>query len=240
MKTWQRWYGCGGLAVALALVASTAQASFHLMQIEQVMAGFCGDVTQQAIQLRMRNLGQNFVSGTRLVARDAAGANPITLLTFSSNVTNSAAGTRILVATSGFASAQAMVPDFTMTNRIPPSYFAAGRLSFEDSLGGILWSVSWGGASYTGPNTGTLDNDADGNFAPAFGSALPFNFDVALRFPGAATALSTNNAADYAFTAANAASFTNNAGVSVLVVQDCLFGDGFDLGDTSRWSVVVP
>ena len=101
-----------------------------------------------------------------------------------------------------------------MTNTIPGCYLAAGRLSYQKPSyqnGNALWSVSWGGASYTGPNTGTLDNDADGNFAPPFAGFMPADSTVMLRFSGTATAMSTNNAADYA---PDIGTFTNSAGES--------------------------
>ena len=73
------------------------QASFHLNQIEQVIGGVNGDTTAQAVQLRMRFTGENFVGGAELIAYDAAGNNPITLVTFPSSVANGAAGSRILI-----------------------------------------------------------------------------------------------------------------------------------------------
>ena len=146
------------------------------MQIEQVIGGVNGDTTAQAVQLRMRFTGQNLVNNAHLIAVDAAGNNPITLATFPSNVTNSAAGSRILITTSSFASHEStpITADFTMI-AIPPSYLAAGRLMFEKL--GIRWSVSWGGAGYTGSNTGTMDNDADGNFGPRICRCVAFHFD---------------------------------------------------------------
>lgn len=45
------------------------QAGFHLMQIEQVIGGVQGDPTAQAIQLRMRSAGHNFVLGARKMPR---------------------------------------------------------------------------------------------------------------------------------------------------------------------------
>ena len=187
--------------VSLAF-AIPVQASFHLIQIEQVIGGVNGDTTAQAVQLRMRSLGENIVGGAQLVAVDAAGNNPITLATFS-NVSNGAAGSRILITTSSFAAHESSpIPsDFTMI-AIPPSYFAAGRLMYQKF--GIRWSVSWGGAGYTGPNTCTLDNDADGNFGPPFAGALPSTSTSSLRFNGAVSAMSTNNAADYSVTASAA------------------------------------
>jgi hypothetical protein len=210
------------VALASLALALPVQASFHLMQIEQVIGGVNGDTTAQAVQLRMRFAGQNFVAGAELVVFDASGNNPITLLTFTSNVTNNAAGSRILITTASFASHETspIASDFTMTNAIPASYLAAGRLSYQKPTyqsGATLWSVSWGGASYTGPNTGTIDNDIDGNFAPPFAGVLPSSSTVALQFTGAATAMSTNNAADYALTT-GAATFTNNAGDSTSLI----------------------
>jgi hypothetical protein len=209
-------------ALASLALALPVQASFHLMQIEQVIGGVNGDTTAQAIQLRMRNANENFVSGATLIAYDAAGNNPITILTIPSNVTTATAGSRILITTASFASHEAtpITSDFTMTNPIPASYLAAGRLTYQKPTymaGNALWSVSWGGASYTGPNTGTLDNDSDGNFAPPFANALPSTSASALHFNGAANAMSTNNAADYSVPA-GAATFTNNAGESATLI----------------------
>ena len=113
-------------------------------------------------------------------------------------------------------------PDFTLANPIPASYLAAGRLTFEQdggtvsTPGTILWSLSWGGAGYTGPNTGDTTNDANGNFGPPYGSSLPTSGAQGIRFTGAATALSTTNLADYAPTA-NPATVVKNNGTSFVL-----------------------
>jgi uncharacterized repeat protein (TIGR01451 family) len=206
-------------SLATLLIASPAFASFHLMKIEEAIGGVGGDTGQQAIQLRMRFPGQNLVGSNqaRLIAHDAAGLNPVTLIVFPSDVANSAQGARILVVSPAFASAHPGIPgDFTMTNLIPSSYLPAGRLTFEDSVGTILWSLAWGGAGYTGSNLGSTTNDVDGNFGPPFGSALPSSTNRALLFTTSdptGGAPSTTNVADYALTA-GAAVFTNNAGTS--------------------------
>ena len=67
----------------IALPATPAAVFFHLMQIEQVIGGDDGDVTAQAIQLRMRSNDECFVAGAKLWARDAAGENPVLLIEFS-------------------------------------------------------------------------------------------------------------------------------------------------------------
>jgi hypothetical protein len=207
------------------------------MQIEQVAGGFCGVRDAQAIQLRMRAAGQNLTAGAVLIARDAAGNNPVTLLTLPGNVANGAAGARVLLATPNFSFAGGPTPDFVLANPIPVSYLEAGKVVWGFSTT-VYWSLAWGGASYTGTNTGVIDNDADGNFNPPFPGVLPHLDDDAVRFTGTAGAASTNNAADYALSA-SPATFTNNAGSSS-ALNVCVFYDGFESGDVSAWSSVVP
>lgn len=208
------------LAAALVgLTSGTAHATFHLMQIEQVIAGVDGDVSIQAIQLRMRGSFQNLVQSSRLVVHDASGANPIVVSTPATSVPNHGAGVHVLIASAGFASATspAAVPDFVMNNLIPASYFAAGSLTFENSAGTIIyWRLSWGGAGYTGGTKGSLTNDADGEFAPPFAGQVPSADTRALLFQGVATAFSVANSIDYALTSGDAV-FTNNAGNSFTV-----------------------
>ena len=204
------------------LAGERAHATFHFMQIEQVIGGVNGDTTAQAIQLRMRAAGQNLVSSARIRAWDAAGANPILLIDVAGNVANGATGSRVLLTTANFANYTnvPLVSNFTLTNPIPASYMAAGRLTFEDNFNNIYWSLSWGGAGYTGSTTGLGGpgtNDSDGEFGPSFAGPLPSTSLQALQFQGAATALSTNNDADYLVTA-GAATFVNNAGTSFTLV----------------------
>jgi hypothetical protein len=208
------------------------------MQIEQVIGGVCGDTTQQAIQLRMRTGSQNFVQGSSLVIRDATGSNPTTLFTFPSHVAMGGTGVRILLASAQFAAQQAPAPDFTLTNLIPQSYLAAGRLTFQSGAT-IYWSLAWGGAGYTGSHAGQTDNDVDGNFGPAFAGALPSGGAQGLFFDGLATDGSTNNAADYALTEGGAV-FTTNNGTSGTALDCTIFTDGFESTDTSAWSRKEP
>ena len=204
--------------IGMLALQTTAHANFHLMQIEEVIGGVNGDTTAQAIQMRMRSTGENFVSAAKLIAFDATGSNPVTILDLTTNVTNGAVGSHVLVVSANFPShtTPTTVPDFTMTNPIPASYLAAGSLVWESDTGIIYWRVSWGGAAYTGSNIGNTANDADGNFGPPFGSALPSSGATALQFQGTSSAKSTNNAADYLITT-GAAVFMNNAGASFTV-----------------------
>ena len=209
------------LAAAVILLASApAHATFHLMQIEQVIGGINGDATTQAIQLRMRFMGQGGVSQARLVVYDAAGANPVVLIDFLSDVTPEVSGGRILITSPAFAAhtTPAAVPDFTLTNLIPASYFVAGSLTYETNAGDVLWRLSWGGAAYTGSNLGLTTNDRNGNFAPPYPGPLPSDGTEALEFQGPPRVGSTTNAHDYALTSGPAV-FTNVQGQSFTVTQ---------------------
>jgi hypothetical protein len=227
-------------AIATLLVASLwsspADASFHLMQIRQVMGGVCGgDRGQQAILLRMRADGQNEIAGTSLVVYDGTGTNPITLITFPSNVANGAAGRFILVVSEKWAQRQGLAPDFILTNLIPTSYLSAGRLTFRQGST-VYWSVAWGG--YTGSNAGTTDNDADGNFGPPFAQALPGSGMTALTLLQAPHLLHVSNATNYSIPAV-ASLFTNNAGNTGAPIQCDIFEDDFESADLNLWSAAT-
>ena len=204
------------VAVLSLLAPARARASFHLMQIEQVIGGADGDNTIQAIQLRMRSSFQNVVAGSRMRVWDSAGGNPIVVADPAASVVNQGVGVRILIASANFVSRTTppAVPDFIMTALIPASYLAAGSLTFENQTGTVIyWRLSWGGAGYAGPTTGEaglLGNDLDGEFGK-FSGPLPSVDTRAIRFTGAAGDASTTNSAQYALTAGNS-TWVNNAG----------------------------
>lgn len=202
-------------SAALALVPGPALAAFHLMEIEQVIGGVEGDTSAQAVQLKMRSAGQQFVAGNaQLVVRDAAGANPVVLSTFPAPNPVGGACREILLATPGMAARTSppLVADFTMTP-IPVAYLAAGTLTFEGIGGFVYWRTSWGGAAYTGPGTvitvAAGGNDDDGTANPPYAGPLPSGGGYALRFTPACATASTNTAAQYALTA-GPATFRNN------------------------------
>ena len=225
--------------IVVSLLGTTApvRATFHLMQIEQVIGGVGGDTTAQAIQLRLRSAIQNQVQQARLRVWDARGQNPILLIDIGQSVPNSAAGSRILIASANFASLTGPTPNFILTNLIPPSYLDAGSLTFESDFGPVYWRLSWGGPGYTGLTTGQLDNDANGNFGPPYSGPLPFATTQALRFTGTFSAFSTTNAADYALTAEFPA-FTNNANQTGNVPA-VVFGDFDRDGDVDLTEAVI-
>ncbi len=215
--------GTIALLAALALPGS-AHAAFHLMEIEQVIGGVNGDTSAQAVQLKMRLAGQQFLSGNaQLVVRDAAGMNPVTLSIFPLPNKASGACRELLLATAEFEfktnpPLTATKRDYLMTAKIPASYLAAGTLTFE-GIGNPTpwWRTSWGGAAYSGPHTAVagasnVANDLNGNTSPAFAGPLPSTTLQALVFNPPCATQSLNNAADYRFTTEGAAAvFRNNA-----------------------------
>lgn len=170
------------------------------MHIYQVVAGVGGDPSAQAVELRLRFDDQGHVVPTRLVARDARGENPVVLIDLTSEVANAAPGDSILLASAAMATYTdpPLNPDFTLTNAIPASYLAAGTLTFEsDDSTTIVSRLSWGGAAYTGPNSGEDFNDDNGDYGMPVDGPLRIDGTSALRFTRAYNALSTTNAQDY-------------------------------------------
>ncbi|MCH7798730.1 MAG: hypothetical protein IID28_09855 [Planctomycetes bacterium] len=212
--------------VALLVASPETPASFHFMQIEQVIGGVDGDATAQAIQLRMRFQFQCFLgNGARLQAHDAAGLNPVVIALLDRDLPGCDTGDRVVVATARFLDLTdpPLHADFLMVAPIPESYLAAGSLTFENALGTeVYWRLSWGGIGYTGDTSGTVVNDADGEFGPPWPGPLPSAGTQALLFQNTAGAQSTANIDDYLLTP-GAAVFTNN---------DC---DRFRLGDPCPW-----
>ncbi len=208
--------------VTLAAITTSAQANFHVMQIEEIIGGVNGDPTAQAIQLRLRAGGQNVVSNGRIRAWDALGANPVVLLDIATNVSGFNGGDNVLLTTSKFNTYMSSVPgyttDFTLANAIPASYLSGGKVTFEADSGSIYWAVAFG--AYTGTNLAfDTTNDANADFGSPFASALPTSTRQGIRFTGAFSAPSTTNVADYALTA-NPATVRNNAGTSFTVVPE--------------------
>jgi hypothetical protein len=212
------------LFLLMGMSARPAAATFHFMHVDLVIGGVNGDVTAQAVQMRTRFHAQNLVDRGRLVVRDARGENPLIIADFVAPVPNDQQAAAILVASPAFRhyTSPMVVPDVTMTHLIPAAYLAAGSLTFETDDGTfIVCRLSWGGAAYTGPTTGSQTNDNDGEFGPPVNGPLPSTGVHALRFIGDVTRLSTTNLADFELTP-DAAVFTANNGASFTVtVFDC-------------------
>jgi hypothetical protein len=232
-----RFPAVAGMAF-LALTA-TSPAPFHLMQIEEVIAGVDGDPTAQAIELRLRSAGQTQVGGAELVAYDANGQNPVVLLNISASVMSGSAGANILLTSAAFNALMVGVAgyssDFTLTNTIPTSYLRGGRVTFEQDsatpgqTANILWTVTFG--NYTGPTAKATTNSSGsvGNSPAVPTTGLPTSGKQGILYTGAASGTNSNNSTDYALTA-DPATVTNNKGNTFTVVPEpdtvAMFGAG--------------
>ncbi len=230
--------------ILLCASAATGFAAEHLMQIEQAIGGVNGDITAQAIQLRMRFAGQNVLGVARIVARDSLGNNPIVICDLDRTYPVSAAGTRILVTTVAFNSLTDIttVPDDTITTPIPAAYLSAGSITFQNDINTIFyWRLGWGGANYTGPCTGLLTgNFPDGNNCPPEPGPLPSSDARALLFPGAFGAQGTDNAADYVVTDSTSTWFNNAGTMFVLEVTPTAVDPSFEDFDASPILIQAP
>ncbi len=212
----------------LAATSATASATFHLVHIEQVVAGLNGDVSAQAVQLVMRSGDQNLLEPARLVVRDAAGENPIVLFDFEGDIAEEGEGVRILVGTAELDryADEGVGTDYTLTATIPPSYFAAGSLTFESDDGTrVVSRLSWGGGGYTGATDGIPDNTTGSDFAPPFPAALTSAGVRALLFQPEAGDRATGNADDYQFV--EVVELRNNAGEG-FVLGPCVSAEDQD------------
>ncbi len=225
--------------IVVSVISTSARATF-LVQIEQVIGGANGDTSAQAIQLRYRKPGDLSLEYARLRAWDANGENPITIIDFGDPATEwppgglqLALGYRILIASPNLTehTDRPVRADFTMTNLIPEEYLTAGRITFEYRVtGDIYWSLSYGGAAYTGPTTGMPHNDDDGDFGPPFDGPIPSESINGLLFVAGFPWLSSTNEDDYAQTPSSAI-FANNAGNEFRVIPG--------VPALSHWGLVV-
>jgi glucose/arabinose dehydrogenase len=130
----------------LLLISSPVFASFHLMEVSEVMTGVNGDTSIQFIELRMQAPGQNFVDGLTIVARNADGSVANTVFTFptgaSTQLVNAVTDGRILIATPAFAARAGILPDFVFAGGLFP---VSGQVDYASGTA----TAAYG--SYTGP-----------------------------------------------------------------------------------------
>ncbi len=185
-----------GALIAVALLAvhgSRTEASFHLMRIDEVLAGAHGDPDVQFVELKMNSTGQRFVAGRKVEFYDSTGT-PTGTFTFPIIVSNGANNSSILVGTSQFAQVSTVAPDFIMaSNVMAPS----GRVCFE-----TIDCVAYG--DFTG------DNNGFGQSA----EALPVAGLLSLK--RVRTASPKNNSTDYSL---GSPAPRNNTGASGTIQQ---------------------
>ncbi len=177
------------LTIGALLATSPANATFHIMVIDQVFFGFPGAEAAQYVMLRPEAGLQVFVHDQVINTFDASGAalTPFGTFCHTCNLPNGSPAcadhgcppidksndTRILVATAWARDLFCVTPDLLATGSLP---FPDGRVCFGDvgrefgpsclAMTGPVDCVAYG--SFTGDN-GTFGNPAE---APTLGEAL--------------------------------------------------------------------
>lgn len=180
-----------------------AEASFHDIRIEGIMAGAEGNDSVQYVELQMVSGGQQFVNGKDICFFDAGGA-PWARFRFPSNAAFNGPGVSILVGSSALDAAWPNAPDFTFSaantvaiNQLAdvnaPVPYPGGKVSYGTGSGTPCQFMSHiDSVVYGTGNTAFVD------YPPQFPDDLPINGKFALNLEGAlCTNCSRTNAADY-------------------------------------------
>ena len=194
------------IAILLAglLQVSRVEADFHLVQIDEMMAGMNGDANVQFIEITMSAQGQNCQGtgnhnppgntadhlcdnvgpGAKLVFFDASGV-PINEFIFPGDTPNFEAGRSILIATQSFADLDTTPPpDFIMPAFIQPNSGKVCYMNRDNAPFGINLCLAYG--NFTGapdsvgiapalPITGNLSLKRVNN---TFNNAIDFALDT--------------------------------------------------------------
>jgi hypothetical protein len=143
----KRFVLAASAAIAVGL-APPLFATFHLMEISELLVGAGGDCRVQYLELRMTAAGQRFVSGQALFFFDAAG-NQVGMFMIPMNVTNSNLGENILFGTAEVEAYFGVAPDFILPRGLLMPH--GGRVSFAGaSAAASVDSLAYG--IYTGQN----------------------------------------------------------------------------------------
>ena len=168
-------------AVALALVclvslrASPAEAVFHLVQIDEVMAGANGNANIQFVEMRMCCGGQNTQGGNaRLVFFDAAGVQTGEFI-FPNNP-NGGTNVSFLTATQAFADLPTTpTPDFIMPPLVQPG---SGKVCYKNvPQAGFNVNLCLSYGNFAGDAETDVRGQAAGTPAPA----LPITGTTSLK-----------------------------------------------------------
>lgn len=192
---------------SLLFVPRPASATFHFMSISEIGAGFGGNASVQFVELRLEAAGQTNLPNTRLTAFDAAG-NATELVLSDHAVANGTNGANILYATSAFAAATGVTPDFVMP---------AGIVS-------PTGMICWGAPGVAPPSPSSWDLEKPNNYVDCVaygsfaGSTRTSSGTPTTLTPGdgtqslartKGTSISGSNATDFALATPNVC---NNAG----------------------------
>lgn len=143
--------------LTLPLLSGGAQASFHLMQIDQLYSDASGNV--QYVRLTALFGGQQFLNGQNVTA--TLGTSTHTFQ-FNHNLPGDTTGKKFLIATQGFANLNIVTPDYTVPNGF--LFTPGGTINYASSSDAVNYGAL--------PTDGTHATDRNGIVVVA----APMNF----------------------------------------------------------------
>jgi hypothetical protein len=156
------------LGLWLSLAASGAWATFHTYQIEQIFSTADGTVQFVVLHESAGFNGQEFLMGHTFTATPAMGMAQ--QFVFPSNLpSDNTAGTRVLIATQGFAALGIVTPDYIIPNGFIP---LAGTINYAGVDQVTYGPLPTDGVSAIDRNGMVIPNVAT-NFAGTFASVKP-------------------------------------------------------------------
>jgi hypothetical protein len=117
----------------LSLSPAPSRAAFHTALISEVMSGVNGDPSVQYVEIRVISGVASAVSGSVLTAFDCTGTSSHVLLTVPHNITHGAVDEHWIMATTTFAAAAGITPDFTWNPAVSGS--------IDPSCGMVCWGA---------------------------------------------------------------------------------------------------
>lgn len=116
------------------LLALTARASFHGIQIDQIYSDASGNV--QYIRLTALAGGQQFLGGQNITALRGAASH---VYPFATNLPGDTTGKKFLVATQGFADLNIVTPDYTVPNKF--LFTPGGTINYASSSDQVVYAA---------------------------------------------------------------------------------------------------
>jgi len=175
----RRLLACAALALAAAMIATPAQAVFHLNGIEELYTDATG--TLQFIQLHSTPSGQQNVGGRKITVFNVDGTQAH-VLTLPNNLPGDTADKHWLIGTAGIDAAGAPAPDFIMPDNF--LFIAGGNILYFGLNSGPYSALPTDGTMAREFGTSNNVPNVAENFAGATGSVV-----VPVVVPGPATAL---------------------------------------------------
>lgn len=145
-------------ALFVLITPAPSRALFHLAHISEMISGVNGDPSVQYVEIRMNNaFMQNAVGNTRLTAFNCDGTSSSVLLLVPSNVTQFGLDARWLMATTNFAAAAGITPDFTWNPAV------------SGSIDPTCGMVCWGAPGFIPPAPGNWSATDQNNYVDCVG-----------------------------------------------------------------------